>query len=82
MIENRHQNVDELVQQIRHDKMETDNNLAALVERIMAQNGVDVGLHRPNYTSPLSEYVLHAELPLGGKSLNSLSFLGILVNPL
>ncbi|XP_050889410.1 uncharacterized protein LOC127094646 [Lathyrus oleraceus] len=29
----------------------------------MARNGVDVGLHRPSYTSPLSEYVLQAELP-------------------
>ncbi|XP_050919138.1 uncharacterized protein LOC127136644 [Lathyrus oleraceus] len=60
---NRHQNADELVQQIRHDNMEANNNLEAMVERIMARNGVDVGLHKPNYMSPLSEYVLHEELP-------------------
>ncbi|XP_050896367.1 uncharacterized protein LOC127103123 [Lathyrus oleraceus] len=43
--------------------MEADNNLAITVERIMARNGVDIGLHKPDYTSPLSEYVLQAELP-------------------
>lgn len=58
-----HQNADEVVRQIRRDDMATDNNLAAMVERTMARNGVDVGLHRPNYTSPLYEYVLQSELP-------------------
>ncbi|XP_050914868.1 uncharacterized protein LOC127129786 [Lathyrus oleraceus] len=29
----------------------------------MARNGVNVGPHRPNYTSPLSEYILQSELP-------------------
>ncbi|XP_050890388.1 uncharacterized protein LOC127095791 [Lathyrus oleraceus] len=60
---NRHQNADEFVQQIQRNDMAVDNNLVAMVERIMARNGVDVGLHRPNYTSPLSEYVLQSELP-------------------
>ena len=39
--------------------------LAKLVENIMAQNGLNVGLHRPNFASPLSEYVLQTELPTG-----------------
>lgn len=82
VMENRHQNVDELVQQIRCDNMAAANNLAAMVERIMARNGVDVGLHRLNYMSLLFEYILQEELPLGEKFLNSPSFLGILVNPL
>ncbi|XP_050916180.1 uncharacterized protein LOC127131294 [Lathyrus oleraceus] len=43
--------------------MAVDNNLAAMIERIMAQNEVNVGLHRPNYKSPLSEYILQSELP-------------------
>lgn len=64
---NRHQNADEFVQQILRDDMEADNNLAAMVERIMAWNGVAVGLHRLNYTSPLSEYVLQSELPVRWK---------------
>ncbi|XP_050878493.1 uncharacterized protein LOC127082302 [Lathyrus oleraceus] len=58
---NRHQNADEVVQQIRRDDMAANNNLETMVERIMMRNGVDVGLHRPNYTSPLSEYVLQSE---------------------
>ena len=60
---NRNQNADEVVQHIRRDNIVADNNLAAMVERIMAQNGVNFGLRRPNYTSPLSEYILQSELP-------------------
>lgn len=41
--------------------------MAAIIERIMARNGVNVGLHRPNYTSPLSEYVSQIEFPRGWK---------------
>ena len=32
---NRNQNVDNVIRQIRHDEMATDNNLAVMVERIM-----------------------------------------------
>lgn len=59
---NMHQNTYDFVHQIRRDDMAADNNLAAMVERIMARNGVDVGLHRPNYTSSLAEYLLQSEL--------------------
>ena len=47
--------------------MVADNNLAAMVERIMARNGVNIGLTRPNYTSHLSEYILQTKLPRGWK---------------
>ncbi|XP_050919809.1 uncharacterized protein LOC127137385 [Lathyrus oleraceus] len=73
---NRNQNVDEVVQQIRRDDMASNNNLAAMVERIMARNGVDVGLHRPNYTSPLSEYVLQSKLPARWKVPKFIKFSG------
>lgn len=43
--------------------MAGDNNLDAMVERIMAQNGVNVVLHRPNYSSSWSEYILQIEFP-------------------
>ncbi|XP_058784398.1 uncharacterized protein LOC131659190 [Vicia villosa] len=33
----------------------------------MAQNGLNTGLRRPNYKSPLSDYVLQTELPMGRK---------------
>jgi hypothetical protein len=43
------------------------HNIATLVENIMAQNGLNVGLHRPNFVSPFSGYVLQTELPRGYK---------------
>lgn len=55
---NRNQNVDDIIRQVRHDDVIADNNLAAIVKRIMVRNGVNFGLRRPNYTSPLAEYVL------------------------
>jgi hypothetical protein len=33
----------------------------------MAQNGLNIGLHRPNFVSPLSKLVLHSKLPSGYK---------------
>lgn len=56
-----------MVQQVQHDNLGEPNNLAVMVERIMAQNGLNVGLRRPNYTSHLTEYVLQSELPRGWK---------------
>ncbi|XP_050900808.1 uncharacterized protein LOC127107558 [Lathyrus oleraceus] len=38
-----------------------------MIERTVAQNGLNTGLRRPNYTSPLSEYALQTELPRGCK---------------
>jgi len=38
-----------------------------LVENIKAQNSLNVGLHRPNFVSPLSEHELQTELPRGYK---------------
>lgn len=60
---NRNQNTNDIIQQVRHDDVAADNNLAAMVERIMVRNGVNFGLRMPNYTSPLSEYILQAEVP-------------------
>ena len=53
---NRNQNADEVVQQVRHHNYAPDNNLTTTVERIMAQNGVNIDFHRPNFTYPLSDY--------------------------
>ncbi|XP_058759609.1 uncharacterized protein LOC131632905 [Vicia villosa] len=44
-----------------------ETNLTAMIERIMAQNGLNTGLRRPNYTSPLSDNILQTELPRGYK---------------
>jgi hypothetical protein len=42
----------------------------------MAQNGLNIGLHRPNFVSPLSEYVLQTELPRGCKIPKFTTFAG------
>ena len=82
MLVNRNQNDNEVIYQVRQDNMVVDNNLAAMVERIMARNGLNVGLHRPSYSFPLSEYILQIDILQGGKSPNLLNSLGTLLNPL
>ncbi|XP_050887592.1 uncharacterized protein LOC127092745 [Lathyrus oleraceus] len=60
------QDVDEVIHRVRQENM-MENNLTTMIERIMAHNGLNTGLQRPNYTSPLSEYALQTELPRGCK---------------
>jgi hypothetical protein len=43
------------------------NIIANLVETIMARNGLNIGFNRPNFVSPLSEYVLQNKHPRGWK---------------
>jgi len=43
----------------------------------MAQNGLNVGLHRPNFVSPLSKFVLQSELLRGYKIPKFTKFAGI-----
>ncbi|XP_058784285.1 uncharacterized protein LOC131659062 [Vicia villosa] len=64
---NREQNADEVIHRVRRDNMATENNLTTLIERIMANNGLNTGLRRPNYTSPVADYILQTELPRGTK---------------
>ncbi|XP_058775237.1 uncharacterized protein LOC131649493 [Vicia villosa] len=47
--------------------MATENNLTTLIKRIMANNSLNTGLRRPNYTSPVADYILQTELPRGTK---------------
>jgi len=42
----------------------------------MARNGLNVGLHMPNFISPLSEYVLQTKLPRGYKIPKFTKFAG------
>lgn len=42
-----------MVHKVRQENLVGENNLVAMVEIIMVQNGVNMGLQRPNYTSPL-----------------------------
>lgn len=52
------QDAEEVLRNIRQDNLRGKNNLAHLVKNILAQNSLNVGLHRPNFVSPLTEYVL------------------------
>jgi len=63
----RNNNADEVVRNVQRQNIGAYNNIANLVENIMAQNGLNIGLHRPNFVSPLSELVLQSELPRGYK---------------
>src|ERR1051325_1664726 len=67
MMVNREQNADEVVHRIRNDNLVEENNLTTMIERIMAQNVLNSGFRRPNYTSPIVDYVLQTELPRGFK---------------
>ena len=60
---NRHQDAYQVVMQARRNNYEGQNNIANVVETLLAQNGFNMGLHRPNFVSALSKYVLMTELP-------------------
>lgn len=63
----RDQDPDNVVRQVRQQENAGEDNLENIVERIMVRNGANPGLMRPNFTSPLADYVLQAELPRGWK---------------
>ncbi|PNX69452.1 hypothetical protein L195_g056724, partial [Trifolium pratense] len=70
------QDADEVVRNVKQDNCDGQNNLANMVEIVLAQNGLNVGLHRPNFVSAFSEYVLQAELPRGWKIPKFTKFAG------
>ena len=55
MLVNMNHDTDEVVRDVQHQNIRAHNNIANFVEIITAQNGLNVGLHRPNFVSPLSE---------------------------
>ena len=55
------------IKNVQQQNTRVHNNIANLVENIMAQNGLNIGMHRPKFVSPLSELVLQTELPKGYK---------------
>ena len=72
----RNDNGDEVVRNVRQQNIGVHNNIANLVENTMAQNGLKIGLHRPNIVSPLSELLLISELPRGYKIPKFTKFAG------
>ncbi|XP_058778195.1 uncharacterized protein LOC131652365, partial [Vicia villosa] len=72
----RHQDADQVLRNIQQDVNVGHNNISNVVEQILVQNGINVGLHRPNFVSPLSEYVRQTELPRGWKIPKFTKFAG------
>lgn len=66
---NRNQDADQVVRIVQQNKFffvyGGGDNIANMVEQILAQNGLNIGLHRPKFVFPLFEYVLQNELPRG-----------------
>ena len=61
----RNQDADAVVHRIRNDNILAKNNLTTMIERIMAQNSLNTGIRRPNYASPISDYMMHTYVPRG-----------------
>lgn len=57
----RNQDVEEVVRNVRQDNLTGKNKSAHIVKNILAHNVLNVGIHRPNFVSPLSDYVLQVD---------------------
>ncbi|XP_050909553.1 uncharacterized protein LOC127123374 [Lathyrus oleraceus] len=64
---NRNQDPDQVVRQVRHDASMGEQNLEAIVERIIVRNRVSPCLQWLTYFSPLPDFVLQTEFPRGWK---------------
>jgi len=72
----RNHDADEVVRDVQQQNFKAQNNIATLVENIMVQNGLNVGLHRTKFVSPLPEYVIQTELRRGYKIPKFATFAG------
>lgn len=70
----RNQNVDQVIRYVQQNNFARQNNITNMVEQIFSQNGLNMGLHRPHFISPLLEYVRLLELPKGWKVLKFTKF--------
>jgi len=75
LVNNNH-DADEVVRNVQQQNIGAHHNIANLVETIMLRNGLNVGLHRPNFVSPLPKYVLQTKLPRGWKIVKFTKFAG------
>jgi len=50
----RSNDADEVVKNVQQQNLGAHNKIANFVETIMAQNGLNIGLYRPNFVSPVS----------------------------
>lgn len=61
----RDQDVSQVHWNVQQNNFGGKNNITNMVEHILAQNDLNVGLHRPNYVCHLLEYIWNTELPRG-----------------
>ncbi|XP_050895328.1 uncharacterized protein LOC127101945 [Lathyrus oleraceus] len=73
---NRNQDPDQVVRQVRHDTAVGEQNLEAIIKRIIVRNGLSPCLQRQTYSSPLPDFVLQTELPRGWKVPKFTKFTG------
>ncbi|XP_058771881.1 uncharacterized protein LOC131645223 [Vicia villosa] len=72
----RNQDAKQVLRNVQQNNFMGHNNISNVVEQILVQNGINVGLHRPNFVSPLSEYIRQTELPRGWKVPKFTKFAG------
>ncbi|WJX56991.1 hypothetical protein P8452_42594 [Trifolium repens] len=73
---NRNHNADDVVRNVQNNNFAGQNNISNLVETILAQNGLNICMHRPHFVFALSEFVLQTELPRGWKIPKFTKFAG------
>lgn len=64
------QDADQVVQKVRQENLVEENNLAAMLERIIMQNGVNMGLKRPTTHLPCRSMYYKMNSLGYGKSLS------------
>ena len=62
--------------QARRNNYEGQHNIVNIVEALLAHNGFNMALHRPNFVSALSEYVLETDLSRNTKIPKFTKFAG------
>jgi hypothetical protein len=73
---NRNNDAVEVVRNVQQQNLGEPNNIANLVETIMAQNGLNMGLYRSNFVFALLGYVLQTELSRSWKIPKFTKFAG------
>lgn len=63
----RNQDVDQVVRNVQQNNFWGHNNITNMVKPILARSGLNVGMHKPNFVSVLSDYVFQIESPSGWK---------------
>jgi len=72
----RNHDADEVIRNVQQQNFRAQNIIATLVENIIAQNGLNVGLDKPKFVSPLLEYGLQTGLSMGYKIPKFTTFAG------